>query len=104
MKSSSKRLRFELGEWMRCGREVLNEANANKLEQLYLKMAERSIKLEARDRDAFAMDAEMKEKLQGHVTKILLDARSNSNAHDTLCLSVYLSLTFSRRSWPRRCS
>ena len=34
-----KRLRSELGEWMRCGREVLNEANTNELEQFYLKMA-----------------------------------------------------------------
>ena len=77
-----KRLRSELGEWMRCGREVLNEANTNELEQFYVKLAKRSIQLEARDQKAFAVDEQVKEKRLRNVNEILLDARSNMKGVD----------------------
>ena len=71
-----KKLRTELGEWLRCGSEVLNKENRNELEKFYLKVAKRSIKIEGGYEEALDFHEEIKTKLRQQIDSVLLIAQS----------------------------
>ena len=70
------KLRSELGEWLRCGKEVLDEKSGNELEQFYLKVAKRSIRIEGGYQEALDVHEELKAKLEQQMDTFLLVARS----------------------------